>query len=605
MDYRVLACLKLLNENEYKTINELAYDLKVSKRTVYNMLSDRQRFIPYGVQVINERKKGYTIKIVDLEKYQKVFYLENKENRVNQIISILINQDDYIKIENIAEELYVSRATIDRLIPQIKKILKNYNISLLTRQKYGIKLEGNEKDKRLCYAHHYFPDQIYSQRLIAVQEIVLNILTKYMYELSDVSFHNLTIHLLITIDRISHQNYINNEININVSSYQQEYKIAKKIIEQLEFFFNISFPIVEMNYIIMHLLGKQILNDLQIISKYLIEYVDDILNIIKNKKGIDLVDDIELRTMLILHMKPMIDRLRYGLRQDNPMLEQIKREMYEAYEISLIMKEYLEEKEEVIMSDDEVGFIALYFSLGLERKKDKINIKKKVLAVCTTGRGTSKILMYRLMNKFHIDEKDIRVVSLLGLTFIDEDQYACVFTTVPITLKMNIPIFVVDLTKDNQNIPINFEMNEKKENEFCLNEKLVFFNMDLKTKESILDYMIKNIISIYELQNDFKKQVLLREEMSSTEVGNKVALPHPFSYDGELIVSLLTLKKEIVWKNTTVKYVFMIAMPQNDDPLYKKINNAITKIICNPTLLKNIEDSSSLDYLNQCIGEQM
>ena len=55
MDTRVLDCLKLLNETEYKTIKELAHSLNVSKRTVYNILADKQNFISYGVELINKR----------------------------------------------------------------------------------------------------------------------------------------------------------------------------------------------------------------------------------------------------------------------------------------------------------------------------------------------------------------------------------------------------------------------------------------------------------------------------------------------------------------------------------------------------------------------
>ena len=52
------------------------------------------------------------------------------------------------------------------------------------------------------------------------------------------------------------------------------------------------------------------------------------------------------------------------------------------------------------------------------------------------------------------------------------------------------------------------------------------------------------------ISKEGSKSVFKREEMSTTELGNMVAIPHAMSNDSEeAVVSVMILKKPILWEN--------------------------------------------------------
>ena len=58
-----------------------------------------------------------------------------------------------MRIEDLADRFYVSRTAMGRLIKAVKEDLARFSLELKSRPKYGIMVEGTEKNKRLCYAH--------------------------------------------------------------------------------------------------------------------------------------------------------------------------------------------------------------------------------------------------------------------------------------------------------------------------------------------------------------------------------------------------------------------------------------------------------------------
>ena len=62
---------------------------------------------------------------------------------------ILLLADDYRKLDDIADELWISRSTIDRLFKDVKETFERYHLKIVSKPFYGIRLEGNELNKRL------------------------------------------------------------------------------------------------------------------------------------------------------------------------------------------------------------------------------------------------------------------------------------------------------------------------------------------------------------------------------------------------------------------------------------------------------------------------
>lgn len=76
--------------------------------------------------------------------------LSNISPRVSQILQILLEQNAPISVKALAEQMNLSKRTIQREMDSINTILKGYEITLNSKTGIGIWLEGSEDKNRNC-----------------------------------------------------------------------------------------------------------------------------------------------------------------------------------------------------------------------------------------------------------------------------------------------------------------------------------------------------------------------------------------------------------------------------------------------------------------------
>ncbi|HBH67575.1 MAG TPA: hypothetical protein DDY50_04595, partial [Erwinia persicina] len=113
--------------------------------------------------------------------------------------------------------------------------------------------------------------------------------------------------------------------------------------------------------------------------------------------NINLKDDRLLHEGLLIHIKPLLNRLKYHIRIRNPLLEDIKQELGDIYQLTghavlqLCQRFQLPE-----IADDEIGYLTVHFQAALERQI----AHKRILIVCSSGVGTSHLLKSRILRAF-------------------------------------------------------------------------------------------------------------------------------------------------------------------------------------------------------------
>ena len=103
-----------------------------------------------------------------------------------------------------------------------------------------------------------------------------------------------------------------------------------------------------------------------------------------------------------------------------------------------------------------------------------------------------------------------------------------------------------------------------------IEEKLVFFNLDISKKQDVIRFAAKILEENGYIKNKdfFVEAVLQREKVGVTGIGNGIAIPHGKS-DSVLKpkVVAMKLKQKIEWESQDgkkVEYVFLFAI--GDDP---------------------------------------
>ena len=610
MDERLIRMVRTLYfENKSLSIDVLASFLDCTNGTIKSTLSNNKEYVSkYGFELIEAN--DIRLEITDTNKFSFFLSLSDSNNdRVNEIILALLSNNGYIKIEDLAKEMYVSRATIDRLMPEVKSIMKKNRLELVSRAKYGISVQGNEINKRLCLARYkrtsvvdLFSDENASKAVVRMQSIITDGIEINGLKMNDINFYNLVQHSIIMITRIRRGNEITEVPNIQLDNdIEREKSASKYICDEFEKHFRISICNAERMYIVMHLLGKRIFQSDKGIREDVLDSINEIFNEIEITKDISFHGDPELMTSLALHIQPLISRMEFGLTQQNPLTHKIKKELSRGFELAICASEVIYRLYELQMSEDEVAYLAMYFALALE-KRIKNHPKKKIALVCSTGKGTAKLLQFRLMEHFRYREEDIILTSLLHLDSLNYDEIECILTTIPLEKVYPVNVISIDLMFSDSSV-------KKVDNYFnsvrgivldeTIKSNLVFSELDFDNREEILKYMCMKVEEVYGI--NLYEQVMKRELLSSTEVGNKTAYPHPYQYDGEqLIICAASLKKPVKWKYGNVQFVLLLCYPLNDEKA-ESVSNAFASLALRDDIIEELIDDLSCDRLIQIL----
>ncbi|MCM2534380.1 helix-turn-helix domain-containing protein [Neobacillus pocheonensis] len=168
---RMTAILRELMKAETPVTSEyLAKVLAVTSRTARNDIKELEAIVEdFGASIKSIRGTGYQLEFHqdqifrqflqgimnhEKEKYDEVPTLP--EDRVHYIFKRLLLAEGYCKLDDIADELFISRSTLQNDLKDVKHIFRRYGIILDKRPNFGLKVNGDEFKLRLCMADHLF-----------------------------------------------------------------------------------------------------------------------------------------------------------------------------------------------------------------------------------------------------------------------------------------------------------------------------------------------------------------------------------------------------------------------------------------------------------------
>ena len=154
-----LAQLFTLLRNETLPQDELAQRLSVSTRTVRADITALNTLLAqYGAQFILNRGSGYQLKIDNPTSFQALEETAPKaqhvprtaQDRITFLLVRFLTSPFSIKLEDLADEWFVSRATLQNDMVEVRERFQRYQLTLETRPRHGMKLFGSEVSIRAC-----------------------------------------------------------------------------------------------------------------------------------------------------------------------------------------------------------------------------------------------------------------------------------------------------------------------------------------------------------------------------------------------------------------------------------------------------------------------
>jgi len=474
LDKRLSNLYALLLEDEYKTAESFSEKLDLSSKTIRTLLKNLDEVLmDNGAHIKSKHGYGYKLVIEDLEKIKQLkssnknLYLpETSEERIQYCLEYLLNSKDYVKCEDLSEMLFVSTKTLAHDLKEVERLMKKNNLTIDRKPYHGIKAVGREFDLRLCIAEYterkikfnFSYDIELNAELKEIAEIINEAINYKNYKMSDVAFQNLIVHIHIAIKRIQEDHYIpidNSDLSDLIGDI--EIQIAKDCASRISSRFKICFPKSEIDYIAIHLAGKKMLDLFKegkgnlVIGQQISNVVKEMLQVVYEAFKFDFRNDLELVMLLGQHLVPLEVRMKFDMKMKNPLLKDIKERYSLAYAMAaqactVITGHYKKELE-----DDEIGYIALTIALALERQRTNV-VKKNILLVCSSGKGSAQLLSYKLKETFSESIGNIQICDVRSINNFDFKDINYVFTTVPITTKVPVPIQEVQYFLESKDI---------------------------------------------------------------------------------------------------------------------------------------------------------
>lgn len=611
------------SKNEFTTIKELTNSFHVTDRTIRtDIQAINLEIAKYECEILLKRKSGYYLMSYNKDKFKElqnqiekqtnVLTFNSLDDRIKYILQKLLYSQDYVILDDLANEVFVSRNTLQNYIKPIKETLETYNLIYVSKPNLGVKVFGNEKDKRECLLNEILckdtPTYIIGFTkeeqmlfrdidLFEIQTLVNQLLNKHDIHASDYDRKNLIMHCALMISRVKTENYIPFDVQFPIQD--DIYELIEQLCIQLENKFDIQITSGEKQYIYLHIASNTHMNIYSVNTVKLQNQITKLLEVIYEEYNFDLRQDAILKKDLFNHFSSILSSKNIYMNKKNPLLNTIKTNFPLPFEITLTSTAKVFSE---ALTEDEIGYISLHIGAAIERCFTSMYQKKRVVLVCGSGIATTRMLEARLQTFFNSKIVIVNKISYAEFMHYDFANIDFVISTIPIQSD-NIPVEIVDFTLKNtdiEKISKRLSHMDKKANFVTkfFDKQLFLHKSNAVTKEDVL----KELAHLLENQNivsdTFIHSVLKRESIACTNLNDIFAIPHPMeACSNETKVAVAILDQSVEWndKHEEVQIIFMISIKQGEQKQFEHLYDLFIEIVGNTKLQQDIVHSNSFE----------
>lgn len=229
--------------DEYHSASTIAKQLGVSEKTVRNRIKELKTVLKeHGGDIVSKSRYGYKLVMTDEEKFKRFLQEENdtqlpetSQERNHFLLKYLIEIDDWVKMDDLCDMLYVSKSALSQSIRTVEKVMNQYGLEIERKPNYGIRVVGDEFDIRRLLCIYFIKRKSFEEfqtknekGLRWVAKCIHELLIKYDVHLTEVAFDNFTDYVYVGLGRIRKNHFLNTnfknfpEIGIKEKSFIKE-----------------------------------------------------------------------------------------------------------------------------------------------------------------------------------------------------------------------------------------------------------------------------------------------------------------------------------------------------------------------------------------------
>ena len=661
LNQRQVKILLILHRAQgYITLGKIAAQINFSLKTVRNDIASIKKYlaeIRLG-RIVSKAHHGICLEISENE-WEKLSGLLNSKNSMEncnaevsyKIIYMLLKKQN-ISISTIERSLYLSRSSIEKTLVRVNSWFEKNHITFI-REK-GLRISCEEINWRLAmwdlytvyekdrdteqnkqpngyspFAYRIIEDFLSGFNTADIVKTVDDLEKEHGLQLTYETYIRMI--FLVSLCVIRCQNHMASDIPISPDAKDKmdsEFNLSftTELSASLEKIYHIELAEPELQFLkfvvetseIQTFENEKAKQLFQCAHPKLCHFTVKFISLMSEILNVNLKTDPILAETLFLYLRSMIARLKYHTRFENPLLSQIKQKYPDLLTVAWASEALFEKDLGLDVNEDEIGFLAIYLGGAIERYHYGLT----ACIICNYGIGVSQIIKEKIGREIN----DLQILNIYSIRDKYEIRKAdCDFfiSTIPfekVGEKDVVAVGNILLPYDLRKIREMMnkirkkkiqEINKRAVTRFQRNlfaEQLVFINLELTDKAELLKALCSGLEETGFVTGDFETSVLERENITSTDVGNMIAIPHGSSKTVvRSIISIAILKKPIRWnEEAEVDFVFLLALDLDESPEMKqqimRFYQAFSLLLENEDEIKRIKEWNSpkkiTDYFN-------
>ncbi len=572
----------------------------------------------YGNRLFIEDREAFEKYCRTLFAAEKTREFGDSEDRVEYLLRRFLYEKGYLRMDDVCEEIGIGRTALSQDLKRMRSVLRQYYLEMEVRPHYGMRVVGTEFHKRLCingilirHIDQKRPlmqsnvlDGARREAIRHISQVVETVLHDNGIEMPHVIMQNLTILLMIIQERAEHGFVVQGElVKAGENLTEDERRSAKIILERLEEGKDFSYPEEEVQALSLFIGAYRIVRREELgaggkrVTEENAALCGRILTSIRDDYGCDFTGNLELLHDLELHMISLFLRRQYGIAVTNPMLGEMKSRDLMGYIYGMKAASLIKSPS---ISEDEIGYLAQYFILALEQKSVEEG-KRRILLISGTGKGSERLLAYRMRKVFGNYIASLGSCDVRQLPYQEFDRFDCAITTVPLYREIPVPVKQINFFMGNEdfNRIRRFLTNLHRNTMQDYMKPGYFFKDEEGDLREIIERMKKRIITACQLpypERDWKAwdneiEVLAGEEYP-------VLIMHPLkSRTKGTHLFVCTVKKPVLYHGKKLSMIFMIETQNKTDRRLMVFYKLISLLLNHPAALRDVMKSQSYEVL--------
>ncbi|MEC1527977.1 BglG family transcription antiterminator [Bacillus spizizenii] len=634
--------LLLSEPDDYLVVQDFADRIQCSEKTIRNDLKAIEDYLNEHSHAHLIRKPGLGV-FLHIDEQERTwlsqqlhiehFYSKQRtdEERILQIAYDLLMNLKPVSAKEIAAQHFVNRSSIKKDLCAVEEWLKRFDLTLVSKQRLGLKIDGNEKNKRKALARisdlidnteftsQFIKSKFLSHEVDFVAKEIKSLQKEHSLYFTDETFESLLLHTLFMIRRIKMKQPISiSPRELAAVKKKKEYQWTFACLQRLEPVFAIRFPEEEAVYLTLHILGGKVRYPLQkeenLENAVLPKVVRHLINRVSELKMLDFHKDQDLINGLNIHLNTVLQRLSYDLSVSNPMLNDIKKMYPYLFHLIIDVLEDINQTFDLHIPEEEAAYLTLHFQASIERMHHSSDTHKKAIIVCHMGIGMSQLLRTKIERKCHqiavmacIAKADLKdfikqhedidlVISTIALENITI-PYIVVSPLLEPSDEKELLAFVHQLDKPQRQKQKTFQM---------LNNTtpfLVFLQQEAEHRYKVIEQLATALFEKGYVEKEYAVHAVMREKMAATNIGAGIAIPHANAkYIKQSAIAIATLKEPLDWGNEKVSLVFMLAVKHEDQNMTKQLFRELSYLSEQPAFVQKLTKETNvmtfLSYLD-------